>query len=240
MALTIPSELVFVLDMLGFEWPELDEDEIHRGAHIIRQFSDDIQGSMADVGTRVTSDVPNAMTARAADSYASAWDDSSASNMSEFVEILDTAATGVDLAGDAVLALKLKVIAELVITAAQLAAATAAAFATAGLAAAAGPAIIFARKKVMDYVVGEMVAALLIELVTMIEEPLADALEAVLMEVLDAPVVVSAAAEVAEYQADYAALQAASSDMDRSADEQERLGEEFMTQISSLQVSTAG
>lgn len=112
MALTIPSELAFVLHLLGFDWPELDEDEIHRGAHILRQFADDIQGTMDEVGARVTGDVPGAVSADAARSYADAWDESQ-SSMGQFCELLDGAATGVDLAADAVLALKLKVIAEL-------------------------------------------------------------------------------------------------------------------------------
>lgn len=239
MALTIPSELAFVLNLLGFDWPELDEDEIHRAAQILRQFAEDIQGSMDEVGDRVTGDVPKAVSANAASSYAEAWDESR-SSMGEFRELLDGAATGVDLAADAVLALKLKVIAELVITAAQLAAATAAAFATAGLAAAAQPAIIFARKKFIDYVVGEMVAAAIIQIITLVQEPLTDVLETVLDNILDAPIVTAAVGKVEEYQVDYAALETASRDMDRSAREQERLGEEFMAQILSLQISTAG
>lgn len=239
MALNIPSELAFVLNLLGFDWPELDEDEIHRAAHIMRQFSDDIQGTMDEVGARVTGDVPSAVTANAASSYSEAWEESQ-SSMGEFCELIDGAATGVDLAADAVLALKLKVIAELVITAAQLAAATAAAFATFGLAAAAQPAIILARKKIMDIIVGEMVAAAVIQIITLVQDPLTDVLESVLDEILDAPVVSSAVGQVEEYQTDYAALEQASRDMDRSSREQERLGEDFMAQIMSLQISTAG
>ncbi len=188
---------------------------------------------------RVTGDVPGAVSANAARSYADAWDESQ-SSMGELCELLDGAATGVDLAADAVLALKLKVIAELVITAAQLAAATAAAFATFGLAAAAQPAIILARKKIMDLIVGEMVAAAILQIVTLVQEPLTDVLESVLDDILEAPVMAGAVGQVEEYQVDYAALEQASSDMDRSAREQERLGEEFLAQIGSLQISTAG
>jgi len=239
MALTIPSELAFVLNLLGFDWPELDEDEIHRGAQMLRQFADDIQGTMDEVGSRVTGDVPGAVTANAARSYTDAWDESQ-SSMGEFCELLDGAATGVDLAADAVLALKLKVIAELVITAAQLAAATAAAFATFGLAAAAQPAIILARKKIMDIIVGELVAAAIVQVITLVQEPLTELLEHVLDEIVDAPIMAGAVGQVEEYQVDYAALEQASNDMDRSAREQERLGEDFMAQIGTLQISTAG
>lgn len=39
MALTLPSELAFPLELTGFGWPELD-DEIRRAAMIVRQFRD--------------------------------------------------------------------------------------------------------------------------------------------------------------------------------------------------------
>ena len=46
MALTIPGELAWVLDLLGFEWPQLDEDAIHQSAHIMRQFEEDLNSAI--------------------------------------------------------------------------------------------------------------------------------------------------------------------------------------------------
>ena len=36
--MNIPGELVWVLDMLGYDWPPLDEDELRRAAEIMRTF----------------------------------------------------------------------------------------------------------------------------------------------------------------------------------------------------------
>jgi uncharacterized protein YukE len=240
MALNIPSELAFVLNVLGFEWPQLDEDEIHRGAHIIRQFRDDIEGLMDQADSTVNERVSSAFTAQAANAHVAGWNDAREQNMGQLCEILDGAATGVDVFGHAVLALKLKVIAELVITAAQLAAAAAAAAATLGIGAAATPAIIFARKKVMDYVVGEAVAAVVVEVATLVIEPLSGVFVAVLDTLMESPVTSAAVGEVEEYLVDLEALDEASSDMDASADDQERLGQDFIAQIMGLQISTAG
>ena len=38
----LPDELVWVLQKLGFEWPDIDEDELRRGAEIVRTFSSDM------------------------------------------------------------------------------------------------------------------------------------------------------------------------------------------------------
>lgn len=240
MALNIPSELAFVLNLLGFDWPQLDEDEIHRAAHIVRQFRDDLEGTIEEVSTQVNDTVPAAFSANAAGSFTTGWNDAREAHMTQLVDILDPAATGIDLFADAVLALKLKVIAELVITAAQLAAATAAAFVTFGAAAAANVVIIAARKKALDIITGEAIAAIIVQVAQMVIEPLTDLAETVMMALIDSPVVAGAVGEVEAYQADFAALEQAERDMESSGDDQERLGEEFIAQISSLQISTAG
>lgn len=240
MALNIPSELAFVLNLLGFDWPQLDEDEIHRAAQIVRQFRDDVEGAMQEASARITDDVSAALTANAAGSYTTAWNEAREDNMRQLCDILDGTATGVDLFSDAVLALKLKVIAELVITAAQLAAATAAAFVTFGASAAANVVIIAARKKALDIITEEAIAAVIVQVATMVIEPLTGAMVAALDALLESPMVTGAVGEVEEYRADLVALDQAASDIDASAQEQERLAQDFVTQLSTLQISTAG
>ncbi|GAA2176313.1 hypothetical protein GCM10009846_29620 [Agrococcus versicolor] len=240
MALNIPSELAFVLDLLGFEWPQLDEDEIHRAAHMVRQFRDDLEGTIEQVGSRVNDDVPAAFSAKAAQSYTDGWNEAREQHMTQLMDLLDPAGTGIDLFADAVLALKLKVIAELVITAAQIAAALAAAAFTFGLSAAANVAIIAARKKVLDIIVEEAIAALIVQIAEMVIDPLTNLAETVILALMDAPVVVAAVGEVEAYQTDFAALEQAASDIDSSGSDQETIGQEFLGQLSTLQISTAG
>ena len=39
MALTLPDEVAWVLDLLGYSWPDADEDKIHEAAEAWRQFA---------------------------------------------------------------------------------------------------------------------------------------------------------------------------------------------------------
>jgi uncharacterized protein YukE len=240
MALNIPSELAFLLDLLGFEWPQLDEDEIQRAAVMVRQFRDDLHGTIQQVDSRVNDDVPAAFTANAAASYTDGWNEARSQHMEQLVELLDPAATGVDLFADAVLALKLKVIAELVITAAQIATALASAFVTFGAGAAVAAGIAIARKKILDIIVEEAIAALIVQMASMVIEPLTEVAEGIMLSLLDAPVVVAAVGEVEEYQTDFAALDQAAGDIDASGQDQESIGQDFLAQLGTLQISTAG
>lgn len=239
MALNLPSELAEVLHLLGMDWPQLDEDEIHRAARLVRQFRSDLEGTIAVANSTINDGVGKALSAQTSGSYTDAWNESREAHMVKLLDLLDTAADGIDVFGHAVLGLKEKVIAELIITAAQLTAAVAGAFVSFGLSAAATPAIIFARKKIMDIVVGEVVAAVLIQVVEMVIEPLTSVAEAVIAELLDAPIVSGAVGEAAEFKADLVALEQVADDLDSNGYDQERLGEEFIAQISALQISTA-
>lgn len=44
--MNLPHELAWVLQMLDFEWPEVDEDELHRGAQLVRQYGEDVSTSI--------------------------------------------------------------------------------------------------------------------------------------------------------------------------------------------------
>ncbi|WP_309103522.1 hypothetical protein [Microbacterium sp.] len=240
MGMNIPSELAWVLDILGYEWPELDEDEIRRAAVIVRQFKDDLEGSIAEANKRVNDDVTGALSAQTAGAYANAWNANRESNMQRLVDLLEPAAQGIDLFADAVVALKVKVIAELGITAAQIAAAAATAVVTLGASAAANAAIIAARKVALDIATDVAVEQLAIQLLELVTEPLTNVAVSIARTMLDSPLVEGALGEVSEYKADLEALEQTAGDLERTAGDQERLGQDFIAQISALQISTAG
>jgi dihydroxyacetone kinase DhaKLM complex PTS-EIIA-like component DhaM len=240
MAMNIPGELAWVLDMLGYEWPELDEDEIRRAAVIVRQFKEDLEGSIEEANKRVNDDVTSALSAQTAGAYTNAWNSNRETHMQRLVDLLDPAADGIDLFADAVVALKVKVIAELTITAAQIAAAAATAIVTLGASAAANAAIIAARKKALDIATDIAVEQLAIQLMELVTEPLTNVAVSIASSMLDAPIVEGALGEAAEYKADLEALEQTANDMERTAQDQERLGQDFIAQISALQISTGG
>ncbi|HET8868147.1 MAG TPA: hypothetical protein VFM87_07415 [Agrococcus sp.] len=236
--MNIPGELVWVLDMLGYDWPPLDEDEMRRAAEIMRTFKDDIEGTVDVAETRVKSGVGAAVKGQASTSFTNAWDTDKSSNIQKLIDALDPVAGGIDIGADAVVALKVKVIAELVITAAQIAAAVASAFFTFGASLAANAAIIALRKKALDVLTNIAVDQLAQQLLPMIIQPLQGPMMEGITAMLEAELVEGAIGDVSEFEADLDALDTAAADFDSNAADQERLADDFIAQLSSCQIFT--
>ena len=236
--MNIPGELVWVLDMLGYDWPPLDEDEMRRAAEIMRTFKDDIEGTVDVAETRVKSGVGAAVPGQVATSVPIAWDTDKSSNIQKLIDALDPVAGGIDIGADAVVALKVKVIAELVITAAQIAAAVASAFFTFGASLAANAAIIALRKKALDVLTNVAVDQLAQQLLPMIIQPLQGPMMEGITAMLEAELVEGAIGDVSEFEADLDALDTAAADFDSNAADQERLADDFIAQLSSCQIFT--
>ncbi|MDR7233939.1 hypothetical protein [Agrococcus sp. BE272] len=238
MAMNLPGELVWVLDMLGYDWPPLDEDEMRRAASIMRQFKDDVEGTVEVAETRVKTGVATALTGQASTSFSNAWDTDRSTNIQQLVDALDPVAGGIEVGADAVVALKVKVIAELVITAAQIAAAAASAIITLGASAAASAAIIALRKKALDVLTNIAVDQLAQQLLPLIIEPLQGPMMDGITAMLEAELVEGAIGDVSEFQADLDALDQAAGDLESNAADQERLADDFIMQLSSCQIFT--
>ena len=95
MALNIPSELAEVLNLLGMDWPQLDEDEIHRAARLVRQFRSDLEGTIAVANLTINDGVGKALSAQTSSSYTDAWNESREAHMVKLLDLLDTAADGI-------------------------------------------------------------------------------------------------------------------------------------------------
>ncbi len=238
MAMNLPGELVWVLDMLGYEWPPIDEDELRRAAGIVRQFGEDIEGTIELASSRINDDLSAAMKTGSNAAYKAAWNTTREGNMRQLVDLIDPAATGMDLFADAVVAMKVKVIAELVITAAQIAAAAASAIFTLGASVAANAAIIALRKKALDILTEIAVEAIAGQLLSMLVEPLTSVAVDLATAITDAPVVEGAMGDVSEFEADLDALDQTAGDLEANGQDQEKLADAFLTQISSCQIIT--
>jgi len=239
-AINLPHELAWVLQMLDFDWPEVDEDELQRGASMLRQYGEDLSACIAAMDAIVAEKIVPAYETTAGGAIGSAWDDQRSENLGQFVGLIDPAAQGMDIAADAVIALKLKVIAELVITAAQIATAIAAAAFTFGASLAAQTAILLARKAALKFATNVAIEQLIIQVIELIDEPLMNLGMQLVDRILEAPVVADAVGEAESYMVDLAALEAASSELSEAQTNQQTITEDFIAQFSSLQISTAG
>lgn len=236
MGMMLPGELVWIMDKLGFEWPDLDEDEIRRGAQLVRQFATDLDDMIAMADRRINGEVLNASQSQAALAFADGWSQNRSQNLQQLIDALDPVATGVDVFADAVFALKVKVIAEVTLTAAQVTAALASSLVTFGAGAAAAAALIIARKKVMDMLLEVAIEEVMAQVLPLVIQPLTEHIPAVVNAVLDAPMVTGAVGDIGEFQADLASLEQISADMAQAAADQDQLTAQFLSDLSSLQI----
>ncbi|MGW5247189.1 WXG100-like domain-containing protein [Streptomyces sp. NPDC004129] len=137
MSLTLPSELVWVLDLLGYSWPEVDEEALHEVAETWRNFGAELEGIQAQ-GERFAGTVIASNMGSAVDGFTKAWGAYTGANGEDrYIPDAQTACEVIALAFDAaavaVLTAKLAVIAQLIALAVEIIAAQAAAPFTFGL-----------------------------------------------------------------------------------------------------------
>ncbi|MGW5661989.1 WXG100-like domain-containing protein [Streptomyces sp. NPDC003758] len=137
MSLTLPSELVWVLDLLGYSWPEADEEALHEVAEAWRSFGEALEG-IETQGERFARTVVAANVGTAVDGFSKSWGAYTGANGEDrYIPDAKTACEVIALAFDAaavaVLTAKLSVIAQLVALALEIIAAQASAPFTFGL-----------------------------------------------------------------------------------------------------------
>lgn len=233
----LPDELIWIMDKLGFEWPDLDEDEIHRGANLVRSYVSDLESMIHRADLRVNNDFLSATKGQTSIAFADGWNQNRSQNLQQLLDHADPIAGGIDLFADAVLALKIKVIAEVTITAAQVTAALASSLVTFGAGAAAAAALIIARKKAMDILTDMAVEELMGQMLPLVIEPLSQKIPAIVDAVLNAPLVTGSVGDVGELYVDVAALEQASNDMEQDAADHETLTQQFLADLQSLNVT---
>lgn len=188
MGMTIPGELDFVLDLLGYEWPNVDEDAVRDAAQLLRGLESDLRSTLDQLEIRVN-ELGDGAKAQSTNALIRAWTENRTANMDGLLDALPEVATGIDLAADAIVGLKVKVIAELTITAAQIAAAAATAVVTAGLSVVGNAALIAARKKALDIVTDLMMEELIGQVASMVIEPLTGTIADLAVSIAEAPLV---------------------------------------------------
>ena len=137
MSLTLPSELVWVLDLLGYSWPEADEQALHDVAEAWRAFGKDLETIQTE-GDGFARTILASNAGTAVDEFTKGWGAyTGAGGQDSYIPDAKTACEVIALAFDAaaiaVLTAKLAVIAQLIALACEIIAAQAAAPFTFGL-----------------------------------------------------------------------------------------------------------
>lgn len=137
MSLTLPSELVWVLDLLGYSWPEADEEALHNVAEAWRAFGKDLDTIQTE-GEGLARTILASNAGTAVEKFSHDWGAYTGTNgQDSYIPDAKTACEVIALAFDAaaiaVLTAKLSVIAQLIALACEIIAAQAAAPFTFGL-----------------------------------------------------------------------------------------------------------
>ncbi|WP_243231917.1 WXG100 family type VII secretion target [Microbacterium sp. CIAB417] len=229
----LPNELIWVMDKMGLEWPDIDEDEVRKAAVLVRGYRDDMETLVQAADRRINGDIAAAMRGQAGTAHVTAWNRNRSENVQQLLDVLGPAASGIDIAADIVLALKVKVIAEVTLTLAQLIPLLAAGPFGAGGAAA----LILVRKKLFSMLMEATLEKVIDEVMPLALEPLVDQVPGLVMSLLDAPVVEDNVGDVDELYADLVALDQAAADMDAHADDVEELTDRLLADLANLQIS---
>ncbi|MCH7231100.1 hypothetical protein L0U85_09575 [Glycomyces sp. L485] len=133
MGIQLPEELTGLLSMIGYDFPESDEESIFNLAGAWTGMADQISGKVESLNTAAKTLLENNVGAEI-DAFASEWGDaeSAVRNIADAADPTNIINIGLTIAAGVVLALKLQVIAQLVILAFQIAQAIATAAVTFG------------------------------------------------------------------------------------------------------------
>ncbi len=233
MGMMLPDELIWIMDKLGLEWPDIDEDEVRKAAVFVRGYRDDMEGLVQAADRRINGELAAAMTGQTGTAHVTAWNRNRSENVQQLLDILGPAAVGIDIAADIVLALKVKVIVDVTVTLAQLIPLLAAGPFGAGGAAL----LILARKKLFSMAMEITLEKVIDEVLPLAIEPLAEQVPALVTALLDAPVVEGAIGDADEFYADLVALDQAADDMDAHAADVEDLTDRLLADLANLQIS---
>ncbi|MEV7633116.1 hypothetical protein AB0N64_11975 [Microbacterium sp. NPDC089318] len=232
MGMMLPDELIWVMEKLGFEWPDVDEDELRRGAEIVRGYRDDLEQSLTAMDRKVNGDMAAAMRGQAGPAYVAAWNTNRSQNLDKLLGLLGPVPTGMDVAADVVFALKIKVIADVTTTMITLVGMLTNPVTALG----AGPMLLL-KKKLLNAAVDIAIEQALEQILPMVVSPLAEELPAVIMAALDAPVVEAVAGDPDEFYADLEALEQAEGDMEQYAADIESRTDRLMVDLAGLNLT---
>jgi hypothetical protein len=131
--LQLPSELIGLLSMLGYDWPESDEEKIFNLAGEWTGMADQIAGKVESLNAAARTLLDNNV-GQEVDAFREEWEDaeSAVRNIADAADPTNIINIGLTIAAGIVLALKVQVIIQLVMLAFQIAQAIATAAVTFG------------------------------------------------------------------------------------------------------------
>jgi hypothetical protein len=180
MAIELPSEVVTFLQVIGVNWPQVNEDTVREFATHVRTFASNIEGTHQQATATVKA-MGASYQANSYDLLVSKWAHLSQSHMHDLLEACSVLATALDDGADYIVAMKLSCIAELTVMAVSFVADQAAAVLTFGIAEAAEALIVeaadlavdYMEQTIIQYILAQVIQAALTPLLGIVEKAVA-------------------------------------------------------------------
>ncbi|MFJ4532498.1 toxin glutamine deamidase domain-containing protein [Streptomyces nigrescens] len=186
MSLMLPDWLEWVLEMLGYDWPTGDEDKMNESADHWRTFASAVEQLQSE-GVSAAGNVLSANSGDSIDGFSKTWEKYSG-NGSGYLDDARSAAELIAFALDSgsvvIIGMKVAVIAQLAILAAEIIAAQAAAPFTLGLSEIGAAAATQATRLIVRRILKEAREALVEAIVETVKEPAVSALEAMVSDAI--------------------------------------------------------
>jgi len=173
---TLPSEVTWVLDLIGVEWPNIDEDELRSAADQLRELGSELSSNNGDAKSEIE-EMLGVNSAESLQIFEALWKKLADGHLQQLGEGMDMLATGLDIAAVVIVAMKLAAIVQLVILAAELIADQAAAIETLGASEALAVAQTEFTEQIVKQAIEQAVQTVEQQLLSVVEGPIFAALE---------------------------------------------------------------
>jgi len=225
----LPNELVWVMQKLGFEWPDIDEDEVRKGATLVRNLGTDLETAIQGVDRVMNGEMVVALRGKAGPAAVNAWNTNRSQNLQKLVDLMPPASTAMDVGAEVILGLKMKVIFDVTTTMIALVGMLTNPITAVG----AGPMLLI-KKRLLNAAVDIVVEQLMEQMLPMVITPLAEELPALVSAVLDAPIVEDVAGDSDEFYADLEALDSAQTTLQLHGADISTVTSTFFTEFAAL------
>nr|WP_202447629.1 hypothetical protein [Streptomyces sp. SID5468] len=182
----MPHWLAEVVNLLGFNWPEIDEDQLREAAKGLRSYADECQRSHDVTHGVVTGDLRKVYASESYTALVQVWAGQTQGHMHTLIEGCRLLADGLDVAATGVEAMKDECIAQLTVAAAELIGDQVGAVVTLGLSEAAAVAEIELQNRLLNGILqrfeAEVVGSLVNRLIGPLKEQVDRAVEKLLLE----------------------------------------------------------
>ena len=120
MAINLPHHLAEVVNLLGFNWPEIDEDQLKQAARELRSYAQECQDSHDTTHRIVTGDLPQVYAAQSYTALAQLWAGQTQGHMKSLIEVCHVLADALEFAAEAVKTMKYECLGQLAAAAIEL------------------------------------------------------------------------------------------------------------------------